>query len=86
MDLNGNGITVSNEVWKEMKPHLPKQEDGKPEQADQQQHRCQGGEERVGLRLRIGHGAVPILYCAMAKSLAARGQAAYPDTAIIGPE
>src|SRR3972149_1960608 len=23
MDLNGNGITVSNEVWKEMKKHLP---------------------------------------------------------------
>lgn len=29
MDLNGNGITVSNEVWEMMKPHLPKQEDGK---------------------------------------------------------
>ena len=23
MDLNGNGVTVSNEVWKEMKPFLP---------------------------------------------------------------
>ena len=30
MDLNGNGITVSNDVWEEMKPHLPKQADGKP--------------------------------------------------------
>jgi nitrate/nitrite transport system substrate-binding protein len=30
MDLNGNGITVSNEVWEMMKPHLPKQPDGKP--------------------------------------------------------
>ncbi|HEU0202669.1 MAG TPA: CmpA/NrtA family ABC transporter substrate-binding protein [Burkholderiaceae bacterium] len=30
MDLNGNAITVSNEVWKEMKPHLPKGDDGKP--------------------------------------------------------
>ncbi len=29
MDLNGNGITVSNEVWSLMKPHLP-MEDGKP--------------------------------------------------------
>jgi nitrate/nitrite transport system substrate-binding protein len=29
MDLNGNGITVSNEVWKEMKKHLP-MKDGKP--------------------------------------------------------
>jgi len=30
MDLNGNGITVSNDVWAQMKPYLPKQEDGKP--------------------------------------------------------
>lgn len=31
MDLNGNGITVSNEVWDMMKPHIPKQADGKPQ-------------------------------------------------------
>jgi len=30
MDLNGNGITVSNEVWAEMKKHIPLQADGKP--------------------------------------------------------
>jgi len=30
MDLNGNGITVSNNVWKEMKKNIPKQADGKP--------------------------------------------------------
>ena len=30
MDLNGNAITVSNEVWDEMKPNLPKDADGKP--------------------------------------------------------
>jgi nitrate/nitrite transport system substrate-binding protein len=30
MDLNGNGITVSNEIWEMMKPHVPKQADGKP--------------------------------------------------------
>lgn len=30
MDLNGNGITVSNEVWAEMKPNLPKMDDGRP--------------------------------------------------------
>jgi nitrate/nitrite transport system substrate-binding protein len=30
MDLNGNGITVSNEVWSMMRPALPKQPDGKP--------------------------------------------------------
>ena len=30
MDLNGNGITVSNEIWEQMKPNIPKQEDGKP--------------------------------------------------------
>ncbi len=31
MDLNGNGITVSNKIWDEMKPHVPKRADGKPE-------------------------------------------------------
>jgi len=31
MDLNGNGITVSNQVWEMMKTHLPKQADGKPQ-------------------------------------------------------
>lgn len=30
MDLNGNGITVSNEVWAEMKKNIPKGQDGKP--------------------------------------------------------
>ncbi len=30
MDLNGNGITVSNEVWEQMKPHIPMQDDGRP--------------------------------------------------------
>ena len=30
MDLNGNGITMSNAVWAEMKKHLPLQPDGKP--------------------------------------------------------
>ncbi len=30
MDLNGNGITVSKEVWSKMKAHVPKQNDGKP--------------------------------------------------------
>ena len=29
MDLNGNGITVSNEIWEQMKPHVP-MKDGKP--------------------------------------------------------
>ena len=29
MDLNGNGITVSNDIWKQMKPHIP-HENGKP--------------------------------------------------------
>ncbi|MEP3232615.1 MAG: CmpA/NrtA family ABC transporter substrate-binding protein [Hyphomicrobiales bacterium] len=31
MDLNGNGITVSNEIWDLMKPNVPKQADGKPQ-------------------------------------------------------
>jgi nitrate/nitrite transport system substrate-binding protein len=30
MDLNGNGITVSNSVWDEMKNHIPLGPDGKP--------------------------------------------------------
>ncbi|PJF20659.1 MAG: nitrate ABC transporter substrate-binding protein, partial [Phototrophicales bacterium] len=30
MDLNGNGITVSNEIWEQMKPNIPKQKDGRP--------------------------------------------------------
>jgi len=30
MDLNGNGITVSNDVWEEMKKHVPMGKDGKP--------------------------------------------------------
>ena len=30
MDLNGNGITVSNEVWEMMEPNLPKRPDGLP--------------------------------------------------------
>ncbi|GAA6156586.1 MAG: CmpA/NrtA family ABC transporter substrate-binding protein [Alphaproteobacteria bacterium] len=31
MDLNGNGITVSNEVWDMMKPNIPKMADGRPQ-------------------------------------------------------
>tara|TARA_Y100000748_G_scaffold133406_1_gene112010 strand:- start:5437 stop:6819 length:1383 start_codon:yes stop_codon:yes gene_type:complete len=31
MDLNGNGITVSNDVWAEMKKHIPLDADGKPQ-------------------------------------------------------
>jgi len=30
MDLNGNAITVSNKIWKQMKPHIPKMADGRP--------------------------------------------------------
>ncbi|TWO32747.1 ABC transporter substrate-binding protein [Seonamhaeicola sediminis] len=30
MDLNGNGITVSNDVWSKMKPNVPKDSNGKP--------------------------------------------------------
>ena len=30
MDLNGNGITVSNEVWTKMKPNVPLDNEGKP--------------------------------------------------------
>ena len=30
MDLNGNGITVSNEIWEQMKVNIPKMADGRP--------------------------------------------------------
>ncbi|MBL1438206.1 MAG: ABC transporter substrate-binding protein, partial [Rhodobacteraceae bacterium] len=30
MDLNGNGITVSNQVWAEMREHIPSDENGLP--------------------------------------------------------
>ena len=30
MDLNGNGITVSNDIWERMKPHVPMDDAGKP--------------------------------------------------------
>ena len=30
MDLNGNAITVSNAIWEQMKPHIPKMADGRP--------------------------------------------------------
>ncbi|MBF9034296.1 ABC transporter substrate-binding protein [Rhodobacterales bacterium HKCCE2091] len=30
MDLNGNGITVSNEVWELMRPHIASNDDGTP--------------------------------------------------------
>lgn len=32
MDLNGNGITVSNDVWQKMLPNIEKMEDGRPQQ------------------------------------------------------
>lgn len=31
MDLNGNGITVANDVWQQMKAHIPKMSDGRPQ-------------------------------------------------------
>jgi len=31
MDLNGNAITVSNEIWDAMKPNVPKMDDGRPQ-------------------------------------------------------
>lgn len=31
MDLNGNAITVSNDIWKQMLPYVPKGADGKPQ-------------------------------------------------------
>ena len=31
MDLNGNAITVSNEIWDQMRPNIPSMEDGRPQ-------------------------------------------------------
>ena len=31
MDLNGDGITVSNQVWEMMRPNIPSMEDGRPQ-------------------------------------------------------
>ena len=31
MDLNGNGITVSKDIWEQMKPNVPKMKDGRPQ-------------------------------------------------------
>lgn len=31
MDLNGNGITVSNDIWDQMKPNVPTMDDGRPQ-------------------------------------------------------
>lgn len=31
MDLNGNAITVSNEIWEKMKPNVPTMDDGRPQ-------------------------------------------------------
>ena len=54
MDLNGNGITVSNSVWDEMKKHVP-HEDGKHAHGRHGGHN--GGEESCcGGRRREQHG------------------------------
>ena len=31
MDLNGNAITVSNDIWEDMKPNVPTMDDGRPQ-------------------------------------------------------
>lgn len=31
MDLNGNAITVSNEIWEQMRPNVPLMDDGRPQ-------------------------------------------------------
>lgn len=38
LDLNGNAITVSNEVWAAMRPHLPRRADGRPRHPIGAQH------------------------------------------------
>ncbi len=58
MDLNGNGVTVSNEVWALMKPHIPAgrgRQAAAPDQgrrAEARAGKVQGG----GQVLQDGHG------------------------------
>ncbi len=57
MDLNGNGVTVSNDVWNAMKSYVPMQPDGKPQhpiKADTlkpvvEQYRKDGKEFKFGM-------------------------------------
>ena len=73
MDLNGNAITVSNEIWAMMKPHVPKDASGKPVhpiKADTLQpvdRQAQGGRQAV----QDGHG-VPGLDAQLRAALLAR--------------
>ncbi|MBN1240133.1 MAG: ABC transporter substrate-binding protein, partial [Gammaproteobacteria bacterium] len=57
MDLNGNGITVSNDVWEAMQPHVPRNADGSlalPVRAEYlkpvvESYRAQGQPFRMGM-------------------------------------
>ena len=56
MDLNGNGITVSNEVWAAMKPNVPTGADGKPRASDQRRGAEAGGRGVPGRGRSLQHG------------------------------
>ena len=74
MDLNGNAITVSNDVWAMMKPHIPVA-DGKPVHPDQGR-RAEARDRKVpgrGQDLQHGHG-LPGLHAQLRAALLARGR------------
>jgi hypothetical protein len=59
MDLNGNGITVSNEVWEQMKPHRCRRWSGRQAAASDQGRRAEAGGREIqgrGQALQDGHG------------------------------
>ena len=73
MDLNGNGITVSNEVWALMKPNVPIGADGKLVASDHG-GRAEAGDRAVqGRRQAVQHGhGVPGLDPQLRAALLAR--------------
>ncbi len=72
MDLNGNAITVSNDVWAMMKAHVPVA-DGKPVHPDQGR-RIEAGDRKVprrGQDIQHGHG-LPGVHAQLRAALLAR--------------
>ncbi len=75
MDLNGNGITVSNAVWEEMKKHIPKGCRRQVRSSDQGRRAEEGGREIQGRgqALQPGHG-LPAVDPQLRAALLARGR------------
>jgi len=88
MDLNGNGITVSNDIWKKMKPNVPHKE-GKPVHpisADSlkpiiKSYRDKGKEFKMGMVFPVSTHNYEIRYWLAAAGIA---PGFYTDTDITG--